>query len=499
MKYDNMRPMQYIRTFFLFMFIAYSLVAFTPPIFSCELYISPSNMDINQHEKQTITISRQIIHKKCKQDVSGIVINAENCQIESQTDWVVEGFNWKKEVVVLFPTTGDAYITISNTCELFPIRPYKAVFHVKELIQEDPIPPPPITTEPSPPPATESPAPETPPVESNPIPLPVETKPQPSIQEKPPSPPSVAPVLPTANISTPSPGSGLSDPPVASELTTQNAESEISKTSEKAPASQQKWSDYFMKYEFYTLIMLLFISIILNISFQNKFRYLINLVSLGYLGFYTGGCLCTIGLVEKVPLFGFSTPLGIFSVVFLSLLFVLSMVFGRVFCGWICPHGVLQEFLFRFPVISHSKKKKFPWTIVLPGFVFFSVFMISFIWKISLLCEYDPFKIPFQLSGTILLLIFFSLVGFTALFFHRPFCKYVCPLGFLLGLASWLGEKLKIRWIGKSVECENCSVCRKTCLSEALRKKGTSLQIDAFSCIECGSCHEKCSIQQKRK
>jgi len=477
-------------TLFLSFFWLFFSSWFSPVALSCELLIRPSGLEVTVNETKTVTVIRKKIHKKCLHDLNSVVITNENCQLVSQSDWVQEGFDSKKELMVSFPLAGKATITISNTCELFPIRPAKAEFIVTEAMVEQPATP--VETEVNPP--------KSPPPENKPLPPAQATPPSPpESSNPPPSTPAVS--TPTIPPSTPIPTQQttptITVPPQEPSIIVEP----VVPTPEKViQPVEVKWTDYFMRYQFYILIMLLLISILLNVLVKNQFRPIVQLVSVGYLGFYSGGCLCTIGLIEKAALFKLSTAMGIFSIVFLGLLVVISLIFGRVFCGWVCPQGALQEFLYRIPIkktVQPTHRNFF--SIILPGLVFMTVFLISFFARISLLCAYDPFAAAFQLTGTVAVVIILIILALFSLFSYRPFCKYVCPLGFLLGLASWAGDKLKIRWIGQSVHCTTCAQCKKECTSQALIEHNQELRISSYDCIECGNCHQSCTIQKSLK
>lgn len=424
---------------------------FSPETLSCELSIIPSGIEVKLNETKTVTVIRKKIHKKCLHDLNSVMITYENCQLISQSAWVQEGIDSKKELIVSFPIAGKASITITNTCELFPIRPDKAVFTATEASKEE----------------------ATPPVEAEVTP--------------PPSTPVISASTTPSTMQTPAQSdTTILTPPQESSIV--------------APPAEVKWTDYFMRYQFYILIMLLLISILLNVLAKNHFRPIIQLISVGYLGFYSGGCLCTIGLIEKSALFKLSTAMGIFSIVFLGLLILISIIFGRVFCGWVCPQGALQDFLYRVPfkkAVHLTHPNFFP--IIIPGLVFMTVFFLSFFGRISLLCAYDPFAAAFQLAGTVVVVIVFIILALFSLFSYRPFCKYLCPLGFLLGLSSWAGDKLKIRWIGQTVHCKTCAQCKKECSSQALNEHNQELHISSYDCIECGNCHQSCTIQKSLK
>jgi len=106
-----------------------------------------------------------------------------------------------------------------------------------------------------------------------------------------------------------------------------------------------------------TLAVLLSVSTFLSRKFyglrlkdrlnRNTAHHVVRGVSLMVLGFGVQGCFCPLGVFQYL-----FTPLGIAflglsGVIILLLPFVFSAFFGRIFCGWVCPIGGIQEFLYR--------------------------------------------------------------------------------------------------------------------------------------------------------
>jgi len=72
-----------------------------------------------------------------------------------------------------------------------------------------------------------------------------------------------------------------------------------------------------------------------------------------------------------------------------------------------------------------------------------------------------------------------------AVFIKRPFCRFICPLGALLGPTNW------VSWWQVSVdcgECTDCAECRKVCPMDVdIRQNPRD-----FQCIRCGDCAGAC-------
>ena len=148
---------------------------------------------------------------------------------------------------------------------------------------------------------------------------------------------------------------------------------------------------------------------------------------------------------------GLGGPL-VFAVVILGLLLLLALVFGRIFCGSLCPLGALQELASLTPVPKLRLRAKTALYairfvvlgVIIVAAVFFSVNILAFLGVPGL------FSLAFTV-GTLMMLGLLVL----SLFLYRPFCRILCPYGALLSLAG-LGSRFKLRRNPSCIECGKC-------------------------------------------
>jgi polyferredoxin len=198
--------------------------------------------------------------------------------------------------------------------------------------------------------------------------------------------------------------------------------------------------------------------------------FVLTVVSLAWLGFWRAGCVCPIGAVQNVTVAivdpAYAIPFSV--VVFFSLPLVFALFFGRTFCAAVCPLGAVQEMVAVRPVkvpawVDHSLGLV-PY-VYLGGAVLFAATGTTFI-----ICNYDPFVGFFRLSASASMLVFgacFLVIGF---FVGRPYCRYLCPYGALLGLCSKVSKRhVRI----PPEECIKCRLCEDACPYGAIQAPTT--------------------------
>ena len=211
------------------------------------------------------------------------------------------------------------------------------------------------------------------------------------------------------------------------------------------------------------VVFLLFciIGLLLKTKTIQQFRPLILLGSLIYFGFIAGGCFCILFFFQGFILFimGYSTYWLSFTIVITIL--VLSVIFGAIWCSWLCWLGALQEFIYkqnRWNLLKTSKTQKILHYIQIVSFV---ALVLWVIWaQRPVLCSYDPFISIFRLRiFNWLGYITVPLVFVSSLLIYRPFCRIFCPIGLMVQSVKYLPFSAK----AKNNGCTTCPQCHPKC------------------------------------
>jgi MauM/NapG family ferredoxin protein len=212
---------------------------------------------------------------------------------------------------------------------------------------------------------------------------------------------------------------------------------------------------------------------------------------------------------------------------------LLTLLFGRVWCGWLCPLGTVLEWL--GPRRSHAKAPPEKWR-VLKYLLLFAILLAAILGNQTLLIL-DPITIlnrtlttafwpalryavvetevllyqfpvlwgPLDaIHGAVVQPLFqevqpaFTLAALMALLFvglvalnwwaERFWCRYLCPLGGLLGLLSKLS--LVRREVGD--ECALCARCTHQCPTATIDPVD-NFRSDPAECIVCFDCLTDCT------
>ncbi len=200
---------------------------------------------------------------------------------------------------------------------------------------------------------------------------------------------------------------------------------------------------------------------------SRRILFSVSIVSVLYFGFFRTGCVCSVGSIQNVVLAladsSYKLPFVVLLMFLLPLVF--TLFFGRVFCAGVCPMGALQELVnvrnFRISRAVASALSFFPW-IYLGFAILYAATRSQFI-----ICRFDPFIPIFRLSGDVGMIVFGVSLLVLAVFVGRPFCRFLCPYGAILGVVSNVALK-RVEVTKKP--CINCALCHNACPVDAIRE-----------------------------
>jgi len=203
--------------------------------------------------------------------------------------------------------------------------------------------------------------------------------------------------------------------------------------------------------------------------------------------------LIFLGIVYRYANTGF---IGKNYIVISAVVFVLTILFGRVFCGWWCPWGFLFElsYMLRAKLFKLKKLPRVPDNIHNKLIYFKYVVLALVIILVYLKLNYGGILPNNMLSGSMIslsILITFIVVSF---FIPRAFCRYFCPVGALLSIIS-IKPLFKLKL---NDNCVKCRLCEWNCPMQIELTKNIR-QRECVRCFECKSVCRKKAVDFKHK
>lgn len=191
------------------------------------------------------------------------------------------------------------------------------------------------------------------------------------------------------------------------------------------------------------------------------------------------------------------------SVILMTAVFFMTIFLGPVFCGWVCPLGSIQEWFGKIGrKIFPKKYNEFvPYSIDSKLRYLRYVFVILILYNtakagVLMFLNIDPYYALFNfwtgevaIWAIIVLLIVFAV----SIFIERPWCKYICPYGAVLGIFNTF-KIVKIR--RNENTCINCNSCSKNCpMNIKVSQSKVVLNHQCISCLKCTS-EDYCPVEK---
>lgn len=216
-------------------------------------------------------------------------------------------------------------------------------------------------------------------------------------------------------------------------------------------------------------------------------RWFALATTLVLLGFVDGGFLSVSHITSGIWTRGESYTADLPLLIFLVFAVVTTVIWGRVFCGFLCPFGALQDLLerlvpdrFKRTPLGRPHRAGLLVKYGVLGAVLIPVLMGN---RTSLYQYVEPFGTVFLQSPSLLLwAIALIFLGLSAVI-PRFYCRYVCPLGAALAL----GSMVSLRRIPRVEHCQHCRVCEQACPTGAIQGP----EIDFKECVRCNVCEIK--------
>lgn len=179
-----------------------------------------------------------------------------------------------------------------------------------------------------------------------------------------------------------------------------------------------------------------------------------------------------------------------------------SIFFGRIFCGWLCPMGGMQECLFSV----NEKAPEQGWKNNIK-YVIWMIWIISII--ICFLFRKKEISIDFfymtdhgiSIAEIYNYIVYYGVIFLilipAVLFGKRIFCHYFCWMAPFMVIGTKIRRFLHLPGVHIAVKhgnaCVSCGKCNKVCpmgiqVSETIGEG----QVKSMECIQCGACVDSC-------
>jgi len=208
---------------------------------------------------------------------------------------------------------------------------------------------------------------------------------------------------------------------------------------------------------------------------------------------------------------------------FAALFLFVAWKWGRLYCGWLCPHFSVVETINKLMIKASGKpsvweREPLPpwhpdgtpwrpdprwWGVVMPAAVLF-----AFVWAVVFLTYLLP---PVEIYGnlvsasltrnqTIFITAATIVLSLEFLFARHLFCRFACAVGLFQSLA-WMGNR-DAMVVGferkRAAACATClpdreSACEAVC---PMRLAPRNIKRHMFTCTQCAQCIDACAQTQ---
>ncbi len=181
-----------------------------------------------------------------------------------------------------------------------------------------------------------------------------------------------------------------------------------------------------------------------------------------------------------------------------------SMVYGRVWCGWMCPQTVLNELIYglenrlqRWLKVPHRGGKISGKHLLIYSLLSLAAAGLALLIGFNLVAYFvDPYRMlndiwHGQLGGATLgIIVAIAVLVFADIMFWREkFCTKVCPYGMMQFVVTDDRSQIVRYHSERAEECIDCRACVRICLM------GIDIRTSPYQteCTHCGDCVDACT------
>jgi NosR/NirI family nitrous oxide reductase transcriptional regulator len=224
------------------------------------------------------------------------------------------------------------------------------------------------------------------------------------------------------------------------------------------------------------------------ISFRRRsvpLKYATLVVAVAYMGFVKSHLISVTNVFSAIdgnlPVFKYNLAFYAFA----AFTLISTVLVGRLYCGRVCAFGALTQLMDAVlpqrwrvnvprPLERHASRIKFG--VLAVTLLYFVLTSDMLIYRYV-----EPFWM-FGLFASTPLWIALALLLAATMFVRNLYCRFLCPIGAMLGVISYLTVFRIKRWS----ECQTCRICQKACQWGAI----DGPRILVTECVRCDDCEQ---------
>jgi polyferredoxin len=201
--------------------------------------------------------------------------------------------------------------------------------------------------------------------------------------------------------------------------------------------------------------------------------------------------------LKALLLTGEMPPMHAAGMLLLIAFLAMSWIFRKSFCGWLCPVGAISEYLWRLGRQTFGRTFRLPRGLDIALRSLKYVLLGLFVYAVASM-PVEGIRAflqgPYGIVADVKMLNFFRFLGLAggivvaaivlaSVFVQNFWCRYLCPYGALMGLAS-VASPLRIR--REASLCIDCGKCAKACPSALpVDRLVTIRSAECTGCLQC--------------